>query len=911
MTRSPSGVLLLIATLAALVLLSPANAAAQTGKPGPKQVRTDFFGDPLPEGALYRLGTVRLRHTCVARLFFAADGKSLLSASDTGELLLWDVDTGRAFKKYQWPKKGSLTQLAASADDRFLVGVLDSELVLLDKATGKHLASWPDARGWNSVAFAGDSKTLIALTRGGTVIRLDLASGKEVGRQTFDLVEWSSGWPPGILSPDGAVLAGILHHEANDHKKEIRVRFWDVVTGNECRPALTLPDVPADWHWLAEGRFFAAQFAHHGTRVWDTADGKEMRPGGPKNTKRRLLWGTVAFDPGGKVAVMEGIFGWVIFWDLATGKDRWYKDLPLHDLARGPWPKGSLATDLKGARISALAFSRDGKTLAVGTNCGHISLLDTATGAPVGGSRGHPGPFGKPLQFSPDGRMLLVEVGRDVALHDASNSKEIRRFPAEHAGWFPDSKHLFLQQSANNGGLRCVEAVTGKERWRLAMSCPQVTVGRDGKTLAAIEQKFVPVDGQPLFGGVDRELMIHLVDAVTGKEIKKFQPPTSSEDRYAVSPDLMVAVGPASDFKAIQCWDLATSKTLWTWSVPEEWGPYWFLQFLPGGLTLMLRNWNPESGDEDLTLLEVATGKKVYGRKNQQLGAASPDGRFIALQSKQATEVRELATGRLLMTVDRMQARTACWAFSPDGKVVAYNAGDYTVELREVLTGKLLTRLSREAHFIHEIAFAPDGRSLAVAYNDSTVLVWDTTGLAVTAGKLPLLPLTAAESESLWTDLASGDGPRIHRAVWTLVAGNDKTVTALGQRLRPAERPDPKQLATSLADLDSERFDKRDQAARQLEKMEGAREAVQQALAGKPSLEMRHRLEKILKKLDTLPWDEEIMRSLRAVQVLEQIGTPEALQVLEALAAGTPGAGLTKEARAALDRLKNRLRGAP
>jgi WD40 repeat protein len=637
--------------------------------------------------------------------------------------------------------------------------------------------------------------------------------------------------------------------------------------------------------------------------VWDTADGKEMRLGGPKNTKSNLDWGIVAFDPGGKVAVMEDIFGGVIFCDVATGEERWYKELPLHYMARGPWPKGPLATDLKGARMSALAFSRDGKTLAVGTNCGHISLLDAATGAYVSGSRGHPGPFGRPLQFSADGHKLLVVAGRDVSLHDAHTGKEIRRFPTQDAGWFPDSKHLFLLQSAKEGGLRCVEAVTGKECWRLAMDYSKVTGGRDGKTLALIEHKLV-VDGDRL-GVIDRKLMIRLVDAVNGKEINKFQPPTV-ENRYVVSPDLMVAVGPALDCKAIQCWDLKTSKMLSSWPVPERLGAVAFLRFLPGGRILVLDGPISELQEErGLALLEVATGKMLYAGQDQTLRAASRDGRFIALEGKQATEVRDVATGRLLMAVDRTQARTASWSFSRDGKVVAYNVGDFTVELREVLTGKVFMRLSRAAHFIHEIAFSPDGRSLAVAYNDSTVLLWDATGLAVTAGKLPLLPLTLAELEGLWADLGSGDGPRIHRAVWALVAGSDKTVAALSQRLRPAERSNPKQLAALLADLDNERFDKRDRAARQLEKMEVGREAVQQALAGKPSLEMRHRLEKIIKKLDTQPWDEGIMRSIRAVQVLEQIGTPEALQVLESLATGAPGARLTKEARAALDRLRH------
>jgi hypothetical protein len=43
---------------------------------------------------------------------------------------------------------------------------------------------------------------------------------------------------------------------------------------------------------------------------------------------------------------------------------------------------------------------------------------------------------------------------------------------------------------------------------------------------------------------------------------------------------------------------------------------------------------------------------------------------------------------------------------------------------------------------------------------------------------------------------------------------------------------------------------------------------------------------------------------MRAVEVLERAGTPEARQTLQALANGAPAALVTREAPAALDRLR-------
>ena len=48
------------------------------------------------------------------------------------------------------------------------------------------------------------------------------------------------------------------------------------------------------------------------------------------------------------------------------------------------------------------------------------------------------------------------------------------------------------------------------------------------------------------------------------------------------------------------------------------------------------------------------------------------------------------------------------------------------------------------------------------------------------------------------------------------------------------------------------------------------------------------------------------LRALRAVEVLEHVGTPEARQVLEGLTQGAPEARLTQEAKASLERLARR-----
>jgi hypothetical protein len=111
-----------------------------------------------------------------------------------------------------------------------------------------------------------------------------------------------------------------------------------------------------------------------------------------------------------------------------------------------------------------------------------------------------------------------------------------------------------------------------------------------------------------------------------------------------------------------------------------------------------------------------------------------------------------------------------------------------------------------------------------------------------------------------------------------------------------------------IARLDAPAFADREAAVKELGGLgDAALPDLRRALAGSPSIEQRQRLERLLAAADArFSESGDRLRAVRAVGVLEWIGTPEVRALLTELAAGEDRARLTREARAAAERLRGR-----
>jgi hypothetical protein len=210
------------------------------------------------------------------------------------------------------------------------------------------------------------------------------------------------------------------------------------------------------------------------------------------------------------------------------------------------------------------------------------------------------------------------------------------------------------------------------------------------------------------------------------------------------------------------------------------------------------------------------------------------------------------------------------------------------------------------------LAISPDGRLLAAG----TSPVNGVPLFSLAPPKVdPKATPTDDEIALAWEQLAEADAKAAYHAAWMLSVADRRAVDFLRDRLGPLLEPkiDAEVAAQLVAQLDDDRFEVREKATTALQKLGPAalphiRQAVDEA---KLSTEHKFRLARVIATMEsaTRRFSGEPLRRLRAIGVLERIGTTPAGALLEQLAAGPPTARETLDAQSALVRLKLRLSG--
>jgi len=576
--------------------------------------------------------------------------------------------------------KSAVSALAFSPDGKTLASATwDRRVQLWDTDTGKLRAVLQGHQdfAWE-IVFSPNGKML--------------ASG---GKETSTLIVWDAlsgkklhaipGRVEGIaFSPDNRTLAGGAITNDGIHAK-----VWDVATG-AARSSIDQAGVVLGY--LPDGETLVTRTVKQptppgsGIVLWDLKT-KAPRLRIPVSNIR----GAALSADGSTVATTIHSLGDPIrLWNTNTGKE-------------------VAALSGHGGIKRTLAFSKDGKKLASGSNDRTAIVWDLLTGRPIG-QEVHLDPLSA-VAFSPDNLTLAsATFGGAIKLWDMASPVDAINFAASteivSMTFSPKGQNVIL---GGRNSTRIVDAKTGKELASLPLKEVQAISG-DATSMAAL--------------GPDNTTTIW--DRRTERAATTL--PTGPIKIAAFSPDGLFLASFGSRDVNMKLWDLSTAQSR-TFNIEPPVSNRQFVnctafsadgRFVAAGFTFQ---W--------ITVWEVATGKvKLQFSQGPALMnvlsvAFSPDSQSLAVGTDVgAVTLWEVETGKLLKSFKGHTLPVRSLAFSPDGKTLATACADKTFRLWDVATGQERITIKGHATEVVRVAFAPDGNSMATASVDGTIKIW-------------------------------------------------------------------------------------------------------------------------------------------------------------------------------------------
>jgi eukaryotic-like serine/threonine-protein kinase len=410
------------------------------------------------------------------------------------------------------------------------------------------------------------------------------------------------------------------------------------------------------------------------------------------------LVGGLAFSPDGRRLAVASWDKLVHLWDVETGEEV------------GQWAGHTDA-------VHDLAFSPDG-ALVTGAADGTVRVWDAVKGQVtrtllprVGGVWA--------VAWSPDGKLLAAggDQAFDVVTWDAATGKEVARCKGHGGGvtalaFHPDGKEL--ASASKDGTVRVWDPATGWQRLVLDGGAGEVrglNYSRDGRLLASAHQQQV----------------VKLWEARTGRPAGSLRGHKAMVNSAAFSPDGQRLA--SADDNTVRVWAVTTDQeALALHPFPNA---VWALALDPAGRYLAA-----SATDGSVRVFDPGSGKELFafthgGKGNETIPLAfTADGaRLLAaryLPRRKAVELKEwpLEGGPEQSTFLPSEPYVQV-TFGPDGKRFATTSGAAEFKVwdadgaKELFTGRAVT-----GHPC-AVGFSADGSRLASADQEGWVRVWD------------------------------------------------------------------------------------------------------------------------------------------------------------------------------------------
>ncbi|GLW10175.1 hypothetical protein Misp01_53040 [Microtetraspora sp. NBRC 13810] len=560
-----------------------------------------------------------------------------------------------------------------------------------------------------------------------------------------------------VLSRDGRILVSVGDDAA---------RAWDVRTG---APAGGVPNLGTEGSRVlaaalnGSGRVLAVATARHGIRLWDLRAGKQLDGSYPIDPAGGTLDFRITFGESEDVLVVargQGETAWNTRTGKVTGTGTCCGALPVPDgtgvisanldggLSRTALPSGRLTTPVKACDGCVLAISRDGGTIAAGTE-DVIILYDAGTGAEKfrleqwngGGSGGTP-----TLRFSRDGTLIASVAENSVRIWRLDDTNTLLMdhaisATAPQAAFDPDGQALRylsgdtvvtldLSRLAGAGGWNSLSPdgrliagrvpATGEIRlvetdgWRSAGPSPGTVTGSLGIFSSAFSQDggLLAYTGRTID---DTDITVWDTRTATRRALLTGGH-TSWPDRMRFSSDGRLLASLASHetergvgFRVV-LWDLRDGRA--RWQLDREHASD--IAFTPDGRSLVVY------GDE-IRLADLATGElggpAVLGEDSRAVRIATGGALYAPGDADGRLTVWEPgAAGPRELTLRGSTRDITDLALTPGGDLLATMRGtgeDTEVTLWDTADGRPLGRpVTESVARVTALAFSPDGRRL-------------------------------------------------------------------------------------------------------------------------------------------------------------------------------------------------------
>ncbi|MBD2435919.1 NB-ARC domain-containing protein [Nostoc sp. FACHB-110] len=478
----------------------------------------------------------------------------------------------------------------------------------------------------------------------------------------------------------------------------------------------------------------------------------------------------LAFSPNGKTLAMSDANGKICLWRDFAAEEQLLTCIGHID------------------GVQAIAFNPNSTILASGGNDQNVKLWDVDTGQCLKTLTEHPERV-KSLAFSPQGDILAIGSDDWVI----------------HLWTMADSKYHQQLQAHQGSILSVVFSPQGKI---LASASSDKTIKlwnfHKGKCLATLQGHTDSVDslafhhnGHLLVSGSEDQT-IKLWSIPEGKCLRTFHGHSDRVSTVALAPHSDILAS-GSDDHTIKLWHLRTGECLKT--LPAHKSSVCSVVFSPDGQTLV-------SGSEDhsVRFWDVNTGQALinlqgYSNGVQSVAFALGGQTIISSNNHQSIQLWDVTEGKCYKTLSAHPHRVRTIAFSPQGNILASSGYDRLVKLWDSTTCQCCNILQGHTGWVKSIAFAPGGNILASGSDDKTVKLWDVhTGQVVK---------TLAHTHGVWSVafspkgqiLASGSDDQTIK-LWDVNTGECLQVLQghTSWVLSVAFSPDGKTLASSSKD---------------------------------------------------------------------------------------------------------------